>query len=478
MNDTALILSSLKSRWLNSVLSVFLTAFGVMLAVLIIQFGHHVQSRLSTDGQGVDIVIGAKGSPLQLVMSSVYHIDIPTGNIAYEDAQKWMRHPHVKTAIPLALGDNWRGYRIVGTTPAYMNHYSATLADGRVWNKAFEAVAGSATGLKMGDEFAGAHGLSDGGHNHDEEHYNITGVMKPTGTVLDRLILTPLDSVLEIHGLETVGHESHDHDNHAKKTHDNHSEHGHDDHKGHGHQDHEEDSHDDHGEKSHDDHKGHDHAEHAQEKHSDHAEHGHEEHGHEEHTENAHENHDHGTAGEPEITALLISTKSPISNINLPRSINRESALQAANPALEMARLTSMLGLGSQSFAALSMLLIIIAALSIFAGLAGSLDNRMGDLAVLRAIGYSKARLFKIITLEGMVIVTTGLALGVLMGVAGFTIMADFIAPLAASGAKIVFTSDFISVMLSVLLAGFLATTVPALRASRVATAQQLSRDA
>lgn len=438
MSDLTLILSSLKSRWLNSLLSMFLTAFGVMLALIIIQFGHHIQNRLSADGKGIDIVVGAKGSPLQLVTSSVYHIDIPTGNIAYEDAQKWMKHRHVKTSIPLALGDNWRGYRIVGTTPAYMEHYNATLADGRMWGKAFEAVAGSETGLASGDEFVGAHGLSTGGHQHDEELCKITGVMKPTGTVLDRLILTPLDSVLEIHGLETVGHDDHGHEQHE-----------------------------------HDGHAGHDHGAHAE---HDHDSHEHEAHAHD--THDVHEGHDHGTLGEPEITAILLTTKSPIANINLPRSINRESALQAANPALEMARLTSMLGLGSQSFVALSAVLIAIAALSIFAGLAGTLENRMGDLAILRAIGYSKARIFKIIILEGMTIVIAGLIMGVIIGIYGFLLLGTIIKPLGASGAGITITPDFILVLSAVTIAGFIASALPAIRAMRVDVSKQLSSNA
>jgi putative ABC transport system permease protein len=402
MSDLPLILSSLKSRWLNSLLSVFLTAFGVMLVLLILQFGHHIQDRLKADGQGIDIVVGAKGSPLQLILSSVYHIDIPPGNIAYDEAQKWMKHPQVRAAIPLALGDNWRGFRIVGTTPAYMDHYQAQLSQGRVWDKPFEAVAGASVGLALGAEFFGAHGLMAGGHVHEHERYQIIGVMKPTGTVLDRLILTSLDSVLEIHGLEGVEHEHYEHE-------------------------------------------GYDHSVHEE-------------------------------TGEPEVTALLLTTQSPIANINLPRSINRESALQAANPALEMARLTAMLGLGSQSFAALSFVLIAISALSVFAGLAGSLDNRMGDLAVLRAIGYSKRRVFKIITLEGMIIFISGLVLGLVMGLGGFALLAQMIAPLQASGATISLTSDVVWVAVAILLAGLIASIFPALRASRVDVALQLSR--
>lgn len=411
MKDTTLIIASLKSRWLNSLLSVFLTAFGVMLALIVIQFGHHVQNRLGVDGKGIDIVVGAKGSPLQLILSSVYHIDIPTGNIPYDDAEKWMKHPQIKTAIPLALGDNWKGYRIVGTTTGYMQHYDAELAQGHPWNKAFEAVAGSSVGLSLGASFVGAHGLTEGGHVHEDEKYTIVGVMKPTGTVLDRLILTSLDSVLELHGLGGVEH-AHDGDDHAHHHHD----------------------------------------------------------------DDEAEDHDHAT--EPEITALLLTTKSPIANINLPRTINRETSLQAANPAFEMARLTSMLGLGSKSFTALSAILIIVAALSIFSGLAGSLENRMGDLAVLRAIGYSKGRLFRIIAAEGMAIVITGLFLGLVLGVWGFALMVKIVTPLVASGATMGLSADMILIAVAVLAAGLAATLLPALRAARVDAARQLSLNA
>lgn len=416
MNDFTFILSSLKFRWLNSLLSVFLTAFGVMLALLIIQFGDHIQNRLSADGQGIDIVVGAKGSPLQLILSFVYHLDIPTGNIPYNDAEKWMKHPHIKTAIPMALGDSWQEHRIVGTTPTYITHYAAELAKGRTWDKAFEAVVGASVSLRIGDEFYGAHGLMPGGHEHKNERYKVTGIMNPTGTVLDRLILTSVDSVLKIHGLEGVEYEHHQEHKHEHKH-----------------------THHDHGEE---------------------------------------QTHTHDGQTEPEITALLLTTKSPIANMNLPRSINRESALQAASPALEMARLTSMLGLGSQSFAVLSAILITIAALSIFAGLAGSLENRMGALAVLRAIGYSKRRVFKIITLEGLMIVICGIALGLIMGIGGFALLAHIITPLQASGAAVSFTADFVLIILAVLLAGLIAAMFPALRASRVDVAQQLAQNA
>ena len=207
MNDLSYVLYSLKAKWLNSLLSILLTAFAVSIALIVTQFGDHLNKRLTSDGKGIDIVVGAKGSPLQLVLSSVYHIDIPTGNIDYELSQKIVNHPQIRKVIPLALGDNSKGYRIVGTTLKYMEHYNAEILNGNVWEKKFEAVIGSSVKMKINDQFQGAHGLLDGGSIHSDK-YKVVGIMKPSGTVLDRLILTSLDSVLEIHGHENIKNNS------------------------------------------------------------------------------------------------------------------------------------------------------------------------------------------------------------------------------------------------------------------------------
>lgn len=440
MNDLTLVVNSIKDRWLSVLLSVLLTALGVTLVIIITQFGHHLHNRLTTDGKGIDIVVGAKGSPLQLVLSSVYHIDIPTGNMNYSDAQKWMKHPHVKQAIPLALGDNWKGRRIVGTTPAYIHHYKANLNEGRLWNKDYEVVVGSAVALNIGTEFVGAHGITGHGHVHEDDSYTVVGVLKPTGTVLDRLILTSLNSVLDIHGQEVIA---------IKKDHSAH----HDDHHDHGHH-----KHQDHGKK-------HDHATHEED------EHNHDHHGHAHHDEA----HAKPAKQSSEITALLLTTKSPIANINLPRTINRESALQAANPALETARLSAVLGIGLESFSALSFILIAIAAISVFSGLASGLENRSGDLAVLRALGYTKARVAIIILTEGILITVAGVVSGIAIAIFSYNTLCSVIPPLALSGAKFVMSTTVIYIIGAVITAGVIASLLPALRAANVDVVKQLS---
>ena len=423
MNDLVFIFLSLRSRWLNCLLSILLTAFGLSIALLITQLGSHIEERLEKDGKGIDIVIGAKGSPLQLILSSVYHFDIPTGNIPYSDAKKIVNHPQIKSAIPLALGDNWKGFRIVGTSNNYLSHYNANLKKGRTWKKEYEVVIGSSIDLSIGSELIGSHGLLDQDNLHDNK-YKVTGVLERTGTVLDRLILTSLDSVLKIHGMETTGHQNELH----LKSHDG----------------------------------DHDH-EFETDVHVD-----------EIHGENEEHLHDSVT---PEITAYLVTTRSPVANINLPREINRDSSFQAANPAVEMARLTSMLGLGSKSFAILSFILIVIASLSIFSGLAANLENRISDLAVLRAIGYAKNRIFKIICLEGTIITILGIFFGILIGFQTFNLFVQIVSPLKITQASFIFSLNFILLILSVFFSGIIASIFPAYRASKISVAKQLSRN-
>src|SRR5690606_7541819 len=110
-------------------------------------------------------------------------MDNPTGNISLAEAQKLAANPMVKLAVPLSLGDNFRGHRIVGTDSTFLQLYDLELADGRLWEDDFEAVIGAEVarkhGLKIGDTIYGAHGLSSEGHTHDEHPYTITGILAP-----------------------------------------------------------------------------------------------------------------------------------------------------------------------------------------------------------------------------------------------------------------------------------------------------------
>jgi putative ABC transport system permease protein len=199
-------LAYLRARPLAAALNVLLLALGVATVTVLLLASRQIESRMLRDAEGIDLVVGAKGSPMQLVLSAVFHIDAPAGNIPLAEARALAAHRAVKKAIPLALGDSFRGYRIVGTTHDYAAHYGARLAAGGLWEKPMQAVLGAevarATGIGVGAKLVGAHGIGgDGpGEAHEETPYEVVGVLAPTGTVLDRLVLTAVESVWEVHG--------------------------------------------------------------------------------------------------------------------------------------------------------------------------------------------------------------------------------------------------------------------------------------
>ncbi len=355
MNSLSLSFAYLRHKVLSTALTITTFAAGVAMIVVMLLVNAQLQNEFSSNLKGIDLVVGGKGSPMQLILSSVFHLDVPTGNIPLDEAEKLGKHPMVKQAIPLALGDNYRGYRIVGTTRDYPEHYHARLKPGgRYWGKEMEAVLGSevaASGaLKPGDTFSGSHGLTSGGELHSGFPYTVVGVLEPTGTVIDRLALTGRESVWFIH-------EHHDHDE-------------------------DEDEHQ---------HGAHDHH------HDDHA-----------------DAHEHGD--EREITSLLISYNSPLAAVGLPRQINSSTSMQAASPAFEIARLTAFMGTGTDTLKYFAWFLIALAGFGIFAGLYNAMNERRYDLALMRSFGARPGKLFALMMSESLVVSLVSVAAGLAMG--------------------------------------------------------------
>lgn len=193
----------LRARPLATVLNIALLALGIATIVALALTLSQLEERMDRDAAGIDLVIGAKGSPLQLILSTVFQVDIPTGNIDLALAERLTKHAHVKQAIPLALGDSYKTFRIVGTDARYLTLYAATLHDGRGWQAPQEVVLGALvariTRLKVGDKFTGSHGLTEGGGHHDEHPYTVVGILKSSGAVIDRVILTSVESIWEVH---------------------------------------------------------------------------------------------------------------------------------------------------------------------------------------------------------------------------------------------------------------------------------------
>ena len=191
------------SRPLAAGLNVLLLALGVASITLVLLISSQIDHAFERDLKGIDVVVGAKGSPMQLILAGVFHIDTPTGNIPLADVKTLQQDPRVATLIPLSLGDSFRGFRIVGTTADYVTHYEARLAQGAMFKAPLEAVIGAEiatnTGLATGNSFIGSHGLGAEGHAHGATPYQVTGVLAPCACVLDRLILTATESVWRVH---------------------------------------------------------------------------------------------------------------------------------------------------------------------------------------------------------------------------------------------------------------------------------------
>ncbi len=220
MNILSLAYKGLTHKPLHSALSILATTMGIAMLCAVFLISNGISDGLKRNAGGIDVVVGAKGSPLQLILSTIYQTDIPIGNISMEEYEELEKNPMVKSAIPLAMGDNYKGWRIIGTTPEYLNLYHAKFKDGRIFQSEFEVVAGSDTDVKIGDEFSARHGFAaDSDDIHDDEHFRVVGKMAPTGTVIDKLFLTSISAVQDVHkhGHEEDHHEEehHDHDEHA-----------------------------------------------------------------------------------------------------------------------------------------------------------------------------------------------------------------------------------------------------------------------
>jgi putative ABC transport system permease protein len=339
---------SLRSKPLSSALNIMLIAFGTGILTILLLASRQIGEKLDNNSKDIDLVVGAKGSPLQLILSSIYYIDFPTGNIPLKAAMELAHSPFVKRAVPLALGDNYNGVRIVGTDSNFVSLYKLKTSAGKFWIKDFETTIGAAVaetqGLKIGDTFYGAHGLTGSSDVHKSHQYTVSGILEHQGNATDNLILTNVASVWKMH----------------------------------------------------DDHEG-------TEEHHDEA------------------GHQHNEAEQPtdesrELTSLLIQYRSPMSVAMFPRLVNETTNMQAASPAQESTRLFSLIGVGVDTLQWFAILIMFIAAISVFVNLYNSLKERNYDLAIMRTLGASRTKLFLIVIAEGIMLTLAGTIIGISLG--------------------------------------------------------------
>jgi putative ABC transport system permease protein len=322
------------ARPMLTALNLMLLSLGLAAIGFVVLVSEQMEQGLRRDLGGIDLVVGAKGSPMQILLAGVFHLDQSTGNIPLATVSQLRAQPLVAKAVPISLGDSFQGFRIVGTTVDYAALYQLTLAQGQAWKAPMQAVLGaevaSRSGLKPGDRFHGTHGLASGGDEH-EEAYEVTGVLAPTGGVIDRLVLTDLSSVWEAHAAH-----------------------------------------------------GHGEAEHQDE-------------------------------ASLEVSMVLVRYRSPLAAVMLPRWVNAQPGLQASVPALETARLLSMVGVGVDVLRGFGGVLLLAAALSVLVALLHAVRERQGDLAMLRMLGATPTRVAALIAMESLMLAALATVLALVL---------------------------------------------------------------
>jgi putative ABC transport system permease protein len=405
-----LVCRNIISKPLNASLSLILLVSGVTIISLILHLQAQFESRFTQQMEGIDQVMGAKGSPLQLVLSAVYQIDAPVGNINYLEAQRWMKHPFVEKAIPLSFGDNYAGFRIVGTTPEYIQHYGGLVSKDDIFTNDFEAMIGSEvakrTGLKKGDSFYSMHGNAETGELHDQHPFKVNAVLNITNTQLDNLIICNLSSYWNMH---VIAHEA--------------------------------------------DEEEHDHA---------HCDHEH-----------------HHNEADKMITAVLLKFKNKMATLQWPRMIAENTNMQLASPAIEINRLFTLFGMGAEMLNYLAWGILLLSSLSIFIGLYNNLKERKYELAIIRVGGGARSLLFILVNLESLFLCFIGYLAGSML--AYFLIYLIGEVSVVQYGIAVkplnLCSSAQGTIFGLILLLGFLASLIPALKAYSMNISKTLAQD-
>ncbi len=206
MNLFLLVWRNLWKKPLSSFLTLLLFALGTAIILSISNAQESLKNRVKESVQGVDMVLGANGSPLQLVLSSLFHIDFPTGNIPLEETKKILRDPLIKEYLFLSIGDNFKGYRIIGTEGSFCGWFDCGTIEGRMWENDLEVVIGAEIAklenLRIGDEIHSSHGFSEEGMTHDHSHFEIVGILEKSGGPEDKLLFCSTETIWEVHGDE------------------------------------------------------------------------------------------------------------------------------------------------------------------------------------------------------------------------------------------------------------------------------------
>jgi len=348
---------SLKNRRGTASLTVLTIAISVMLLLGVEQVRTETRASFTNTISGTDLIVGARSGQTQLLLYSVFHIGNASNNIDWQSYRAIAGHRHVDWAIPLSLGDSHRGFRVVGTSTGFFDHYrygrSRTLEfrEGRRFDDLYDAVIGAEVaerlGYSQGQEIVIAHGLgSTSFAQHDDQPFRVAGILQRTGTPVDRSVLISLEAIEAIHvgwasGTRLPGQRLGD----------------------------------------------------LRER----------------------------DLTPKQITAFLVGLKSKVATFQLQRGINeyRQEPLLAILPGVALSELWSLMSVAEQSLLAVSACVVFSGLAGLLTVLLTSLNERRREIAILRSVGARPWQLLLLLTSEAALLTFLGCVLGLLLVYAG-----------------------------------------------------------
>lgn len=430
--------SELRHRPWQTLLLTLLIALAIASSVFIaaLSFGMHYGLTKATEP--FQQIVGAKGSANQLVLNTVYLKDRPIGNVTGDVFQEVKANPLVKQAIPLAFGDNWRGFRIVGTENTIFDYRVKPqsepwlkVASGRRFNAPFEAVIGDGAakllGAKIGDTFQSIHGATAHGHVHKDQIYTVVGILAPVEGPYDHAVLTDIRSVW-------LAHEHHHDHEHEAAAHEEEHEH-----------------------------------EHEAAAHEEEHEHEHE---HEAAAQDVNDGEHAATAGQ--VTAVLIQPQGYGQALKLAMEFQQRNDAQLVFPAQVIIQLFSLMGQGEKMWWYIGAFFIAAALLVVLSTLYLSGLQRLPERAILRVLGAKRSELLTVTLWQNGLIIVLGGILGYVLGYAGYLGVRSLMATNTAIALPLIFLKEPLLIALGTMAVGLLASLIPAWLLARKDTLSKL----
>ncbi|ABE48972.1 ABC transporter permease [Methylobacillus flagellatus] len=358
MNTKYLLKLAMHSAW-NRKLTLGMTVVAIALSVMLLlgveRLREQVRQGFSLSVSGTDLVVGARTSPVQLMLYAIFHIGEATNNISWASYEKLKQHPTVAWSVPISLGDSHHGFAVLGTTQDYFRHFRygdhlpLELASGQPFVATFDAVLGASVakqlGYNIGSRITLSHGM--GGANalaqHGDKPFTVVGILKPTGTPVDRTVHVSLEAISAIH-LDWVGGSPAPGfqipPQHVQKF----------------------------------------------------------------------------DLQPKDVTAVLIGLKSRAAVFRTQRMVNesKDEPLLAVMPGLALEQLWQVVGVAEKSLMAVSAIVVVVSLSGLVAVIMAGLNERRRELAILRAVGAQPKEILLLLIYEGIFVTLASIVIGLL----------------------------------------------------------------